>query len=48
MSNKQKSNGQHPPTAASNYRIPYDEAVAEGKKIIKAMDDHQLRLANYR
>jgi hypothetical protein len=38
-SNKQ-SNGK----AASNYRIPFDEAVAECKKIIEAIANHQLGL----
>ena len=41
---KRKSNGKHPPTAASNYRIPYEDAVAEGKEIIKTMDSQQMRL----
>ena len=42
--NKQKPNGRQVPTATSNYRIPYEDAVAEGKDIIKKMDDHQMRL----
>jgi hypothetical protein len=44
MSNKQKRNGHHAPKAASNYRIPFDEAVADCKKIIEAMANHQIRL----
>jgi hypothetical protein len=47
--NKQKSNGRRAPTATGNdLLIPYEEAVAEGKDIIKKMDDeqrrHQMRL----
>jgi hypothetical protein len=48
MSNKQKPNGQHPPTAAGNNSRIYEDAVAEGKNIIKKMAGeqraYQLRL----
>ena len=40
MPSNKRSNGK----AASNYRIPFDEAVAECKKIIEAIANHQLGL----
>jgi hypothetical protein len=43
-SKKQKPNGQQATTPPSNNCIPYEDAVVEAKRIIKTMDDQQMRL----